>query len=444
MTKARMTAGKIIAAALLSLVFSATSYGLDIKKKVLPSGLTVLHVEKHNLPLVMATMLVKASHVDEPEEKAGLANIALILLTQGTKTRTASEISEEMDFIGAGIGQSITSDYSTVSLSVLKKDIAKGFDVFSDVIVNPSFQEAEILRKKDLVKGSLKSHEEEPSYLAERAFKKAVYGAHPYGRHAEGLIETIDGISRDDIVKFHGDYYVPNNCVLAVVGDLTDAELDGLLDKYFGKWKKAEVRKKKYEIPQVKGKKVIKLQKDLTQATIYLGGLGVRRDNPDFYKISVMNYILGGGGFSSRLMNKIRDDLGLAYDVRSFFTSSLDKGLFQVSVQTKNASAGTVIKEIVGQMERIRTSQVSQSELEDSKAFLIGSFPGRIDTMRKIADFTVLLEFYGLGLDYMDKYPSYINSVTKEDVMEAAKKYTSLEDYVMTVVADQKKADIKE
>jgi zinc protease len=156
-----------------------------------------------------------------------------------------------------------------------------------------------------------------------------------------------------------------------------------------------------------------------------------------------MNYIFGGGGFSSRLMQSIRDEMGLAYDVNSFFSLNKEKGMFQIEVQTKNESAGLVISEIVKQMERIRKEPVSDEELEDAKSYLTGSFTRRLDTNRKIADFLAFVEFYNLGLDYIEKYPAYINSVTKEDVLRVARKYLNPENYVLIVVANQKKADLK-
>ncbi|MBT9537744.1 MAG: insulinase family protein, partial [Nitrospirae bacterium] len=334
-------------------LLSADVYALDANKKILPNGLTVLHSEKHNLPIVMITMIVKAGLLDEPKEKAGLANLTADLLDEGTKSRKASEISEEIEFIGAGLGASAGSDYTTITLSVLKKDIEKGFELFSDIILNPVFAQEEIERKKELIKGSLKQREEDPSFLAERSFKKEAFGEHPYGRLVEGSTETLSEITREDLLRFHSKYFIPNNAMLSVVGDLTPAELNSLIKKYLDSWKIAELPEKKiHPMNEEKTKKAVKIDRDVTQATIIIGHLGISRDNPDYYAVSVMNYILGSGGFSSRLMQKIRDELGLAYDVRSFFTASKGKGLFQAEVQTKNESANTATEEILKQIEK--------------------------------------------------------------------------------------------
>ncbi len=421
-----------------------SAYALDANKKILPNGLTVLHSEKHNLPIVMITMIVKAGLLDEPNEKAGLAYLTAELLDEGTKNRKSAEISEEIEFIGAGLGASAGSDYTTITLSVLKKDIEKGFELFSDIILNPVFAQEELERKRELIKGSLKQREEDPSFLAERSFKKEVFGEHPYGRLVEGSTETLSEITREDLLRFHPKYFIPNNAMLSVVGDLTPGELNSLIKKYLASWKIAELPERKiHPMNEEKTKKAVKIDRDVTQATIIIGHLGISRDNPDYYAVSVMNYILGSGGFSSRLMQKIRDELGLAYDVRSFFTASKEKGLFQAEVQTKNESANTAIEEIVKQIEKIREEKVSDEELSGAKDYLTGSFPRRLDTSRKIADFLATVEFYNLGLDYAEKYASYINAVTKEDVQRVAGKYLDAENFVLIVVANQKKAELK-
>jgi zinc protease len=418
-------------------------HALDIKRTVLPNGLTVLHVERHNLPIVMVTLLVKASPLDEPPEKAGLANLTAELLTEGTKKRKATDISEDIEFIGASLDASADNDYTLVTLSVLKKDIEKGFELFSDIVLNPTFPEDEIARNKDLIKGSLKQSEEEPSFVASRAFKKAVYGELPYGRLVTGSAETIDAIGKGDILRFHAELYRPNNAFLSVVGDLTGDELTLLIGKFLSGWKAGDIPKRAALPESVKKRETILIDKDLTQANIILGHGGVSRGNPDYYAVSVMNYILGGGGFSSRLMQTVRDEMGLAYDIHSFFAPYKEGGLFEVTVQTKSESANTVISVIDEQLKKMRAEKITDQELEDAKAYLTGSFPRKLDTNRKIATFLAGLEFYGLGLDYVEKYPFFIKSLTSDDVQRVAKKYLDAVDLVTVVVGKQSKISLK-
>ena len=418
------------------------AHALDIKRSVLSNGLTVLYVERHNLPIVMVSLLVKASPLDESPDKAGLANLTAELLTEGTVKRKATDISEDIEFIGASLGASTSEDYTFLSLSVLKKDVERGFDIFSDVVRNPTFPDEEIRRNKELIKGSLKQSEEEPSFVAAKAFKNAVYGDLSYGRLIRGSIETLDRITRDEIVRFHSDFYRPNNAVLSVVGDLTEDELSALIKEFLSPWQRGDVIKRaSVEKPQNK-KRTLLIDKELTQANIIVGHAGIRRGNPDYYAVSVMNYILGGGGFSSRLMQTVRDEMGLAYDIHSFFAPYKEGGLFEVGVQTKNESSKTVISEIYAQMNRIKKDKVSEQELDDAKAYLTGSFPRKLDTNRKIADFLVAIEFYELGLDYVDKYPQYIKAVTGDDVLRVAGKYLDTLDMVTVVVGKQSKISL--
>ncbi len=418
---------------------------LDAKRTELPNGLVVLHSENHNLPIVMVTAIVKAGQVHESEAKAGTAYLVAELITEGTKNLTSKDISEEIDFIGASLDAGAGADYTTLALSVLKKDLKKGFALFADVLLNPSFPEDELVRVRERAKGFLAQQEEDPSFLADRAFRKEVFGSHPYGRLVEGSPASLDAITRDDLVRFHSDFFVPNNAILSVAGDLTPEELKSLLEEHLGAWKtKALPEKCTMPLHRRDEKKVVRIDKDLTQANILLGNIGISRDNPDYYAVSVLNYILGGGGFASRLMRSIRDTMGLAYDVHSVFPSFREGGMFKVGVQTKNESAHEAISEILRQMRQIRSEPVSDSELADAKAYLTGSFLRRLDTNRKIADFLASVEFYNLGMDYVTKYADYINAVTKEDVLRVARKYLDPEQYVLVIVANQKKVELKE
>ncbi|MBL7032281.1 MAG: insulinase family protein [Nitrospira sp.] len=447
-----MNAHKLTKAVLLTLLinslfllFHSPVHALEVNRKVLDNGMVLMMVERHNLPIVKVTVGFNAGNLNEPEDKAGLASLTAGMLTEGTKTRAAQQISEEIEFVGGSVGASGGGDYATADLSILKKDLDLGFELLSDIILNPVFPDEEITKRKERVKGSLKSMEDDPGFLASREFKKAVFGTHPYGRLQTGTVETLDNIERQDLVDFHSAYYLPNNAVMSVVGDITYEEVEALIEKYFGEWHAGELKAADLpEISFVKERKTITLDKDLTQANVILGHIGVSRDDPDYYAISVMNYILGGGGFASRLMDNIRDEKGLVYSIHSYFAANKYGGSFQVGLQTKNESANIAVEEILKEIEKIRTEPVLDSELSDAKSFLTGSFPMRIDMSRKIASFLVAVEYHGLGADYIEKYPGYINSVTKKDILRVAKKYLDPENFTLVVVANQQEAALKE
>ncbi len=418
---------------------------VEARREVRPDGLVLLHAERSHLPLVEITLLVKASPCDEPPEKAGLAGLVAGLLLEGTKTRTSEQVSEELEFLGADLDVSVEKDYTTITLSVLKRDLEKGFEIFSDVLLNPLFPEEEIQREKELTKGALRQSEEDPEFIASRSFNSALYGDHPYGRLVEGSPESLDAISRDDILRFYRAFYRPNNAILAVAGDVSREELAGLLEKYLSRWMPATPpRIEPPPVEEPKDRVVITINRNLTQANILLGSLGIERSDPDYYALSVMNYILGGGGFASRLMTRIRDEMGLAYDVYSRFSPGRYRGPFEVGVQTKNESAKTVIDVILEEMARIGEEPVSDEELRDAKAYLTGSYPLRLDTLSKISAFLALTEFYRLGTDYDERYGKLISSVTKEDVLRVAREYLDPERYILVVVADLEKAGFRQ
>jgi zinc protease len=227
------------------------------------------------------------------------------------------------------------------------------------------------------------------------------------------------------------------------VGDATEKEITTLLNGYFGTWQKKELPLLPSVQPPSLDKTVVqKIDKPITQANIDMGHIGISRENPDFYACVVMNYILGGGGFTSRLMDNIRDNKGLAYDVHSGFAAQKEPGAFTITIQTKNESANEVIAETLKEVRRMQAEPVSLKELNDAKAYLTGSFPLRMDTSVKIAGMLTSIENFNLGLDYPRKYQALIDAVTREDVQRVAKKYLHPDAMMIVVVADQEKAKI--
>lgn len=426
-----------------SIVVDQGGTDLNVDRYMLDSGLTVLHVKRDNLPVVRATLLIRSGASREPAKLSGLASLTASLLTEGTKSRNSTEISQEVEFIGASLGASAGADFSTVSLSVLRKDMDKVFELMSDVLLRPTFPRKEIKRKKAQVKGALRQRREDPGYLASVEFNGLVYGEHPYGRKVSGTEKSIDSIGRGDIRDFYRNYYVPNNAILSVVGMISPEELGGLIEKYLSDWAPAEIPSPKLTAPRSAKPGLRTIDRDLTQATILMGHLGVPRLHPDYYSLQVMNYILGGGGFSSRMMDRLRDQLGLTYGVYSSFSSNREAGSFFVNIKTKNNSAAQAMDEIRKLIEGMRAEGVTADELSAAKAYLTGSFPRRIDTMGEIASFLANVEYYGLGLDYPAKYAERINAVTLEDVKRVAREHIKEDGLIIVIVASQKKAGLE-
>ncbi len=405
-------------------------------REVLANGITLLHAERKALPIITVVVAIKGGSILESPEKAGLSNLVADLLNEGTTTRSASDISEAIEFVGGSLHASGGADFVTVSLSVLKKDIDLGLDLLSDIILNPAFKAEEIERQRNILKNSIIQQNEDPGIVASKAFLEKVFGSHPYGWPVTGTVNSIDAITREDIIAFHKSTYVPNNAIVTVVGDIDNKTVKRLLNNYFSDWKHKTVRIPSLPVPEsFDGPRVVKIQKNITQANIIFGHVGIKRSNPDYFAISVMNYILGGGGFSSRLMDVIRDNKGLSYDVHSIFSSQKYGGNFHIALQTKNRSAGTAVDIILSELERIRTYPVLDKELHDAKSYLTGSFPLRIDSNRKMARYLTAIEYYGLGLDYAATYKKRIDAVSRDDVLRVAKKYLDSKNYVLVFVA---------
>jgi len=424
-----------------ALVYAAEPIG---KRIVLDNGMILLLSEKHDIPMVTMNMAIKAGSMVEPADKPGLASITASLLTQGTAKRTANQISREIDFVGGSLSASGGDDFASVSLRVLKKDLRTGLDLLSDVLLNPVFDQKEIDRTVKETLAEIQRQKEEPDSIAGDAFAKMVFGDHPYGKTNDEVAAYLPKLVRHEVIDFHAIRYSPNDTIIAVVGDVSEQEIKQLLKEYFKSWKNKEQPPQSLAQQPVREKTTVqKIDKNITQANIAMGHIGISRENPDYYAVLIMNYILGGGGFSARLMDNIRDNKGLAYDVHSSFSARKEPGAFSVSIQTKNESANEVIEETLKEIRRMQRELVSESELADAKAYLTGSFPLKMDTSAKIAGMLTSIEIYGLGLDYPQTYPGLINKVTRERIQEVAKKYLQPDKMAIVVVANQEKAKLK-
>jgi zinc protease len=411
---------------------------------VTPNGMTVLVVEQPALPIVQFHALIKAGSAQDPPGKAGLANLVADLLDEGTARRNAKQIAEEIEFVGGALAAKAHEDFTTVSARVLKKDTELGFDLLADVLLHPSFPPKELARVRSQVLGEITSEKDAPDLIAGKAFNEIVFDGHPYRWPVNGTERSLPTITRADLEKFYAGEYRPNQTILSIVGDITAEQARALVAKHFASWKQAPPPPRAARAPALADKPSVRLiEKDLTQATIMLGHVGISRANPDFYAVTVMNYILGAGGFSSRLMDSIRDKQGLAYGVGSAFDARLMPGAFLVSLQTRNETANQAITGVLKELNAIRDAPVTDEELADAKAYIMGSFPLRFDTTAKLAEVLGQVEFYGLGLNYFTDYPSWIEKVTSDDVLRVAKQYLRPDRYALVVVGNQAKAKVK-
>ncbi|HSN05358.1 MAG TPA: pitrilysin family protein [Nitrospira sp.] len=433
------------AAALLCVAAPALAADITPVKVTTANGMTVLVLEQHFLPIVEIHALVKAGSAQDPPDKAGVANLAASLLDEGTTTRSSKQLAEQIDFVGGSLEARAGEDFTTVSARVLKKDLDLGFTLLADILMHPAFPRQEFERVRGQILGEMSSDNDDPGTVAMRAFNQLVFHNHPYRWPVNGTEETVARITLADVQAFYAREYLPNQVILTVVGDVTVEQATALVQTYFGTWKKGMSPARTTKKPAPVEKKAVQLiEKDLTQSTILLGHGGISRNNPDFYAITVMNHILGAGGFSSRLMDSIRDKQGLAYGISSHYDARAMPGSFWINLQTRTEATNQAITGVLSEIKAIRESPVSDQELSEAKTFLMGSFPLRLDSTAKLAQVLAQVEFYGLGFEYFSQYPKWIERVTKEDVQRVARQYLDPNRYALVVVGNVAKAKVRQ
>lgn len=427
----------------LGLLGSASQTMPPVQRTVLPNQLVLLVSEEHSLPVVTWQLLVDAGSWRDPPGEEGLSHLTAKGLLWGTSTHTGAAIQEELDFMGASLSAAASRDYATLSLRVLKKDLGRGLELFTEALTQPIFPDDELHREAEKTVAAIHAEEDQPGEVAEKTFQKALFPTNPYGHPVEGTPASIAKLTREAVMRFYRSYYYPNNAVLAVVGDITVEEVQAKLRPQLTTWPMGDIPATTSAPAFEPGPKTITIDRDIAQAHIILGHVGPSRENPDFYALSVMNYLLGGGSFASRLVEEIRDKRGLAYSVASFFEAGKLPGAFQIVLQTKNTSAQEAISLAVQQMERMRTELVPERELEAAKKALIGSFPLRLATQAQLATFFTRVEYYGLGLDYPAKYPSLIKSISRQDVLRVAQAYLHPKHSILVIVAKLQEAGMQ-
>lgn len=428
--------GILIAVMLAAITSGAAANPLQHERQTLPNGAVLLVSEQRNVPMVVVQILLDAGARRDPAGKEGLANLTADLLTEGAGKRTASEISDTIDFIGASLSSGAGVDTATVGLTVVRKDLDTGLGLLADVLLRPAFPAAEVERRREAVLASMKANEDQPGYVAGRAFTEMLFRGEPYGHLAHGTPAGVKATTRKDILDFYRQHYRPERAIITVVGDITAADAVAMFGKVLADWKPGTEATFDYPDQPAPAATVIKIQRPVTQANVILGHMGVARADADYYAIEVMNFMLGGGGFGSRLLDRIRTKGGLAYSVGSGFSTPQFPGSFRIVLQTKNETAGQAIALACEEVERIRREPVTDEELSNAQLYLTGSFPLQLDSNAEIASFLTEIEFFGLGADYADAYAKRIKAVTKEDILRVARKHLRPEDISLVVLGD--------
>ncbi len=435
----RCTLTSILALILLAggVVMAAEQIVLPpINTKVLDNGLKIVTIENHEQPVISISLMVKSGSAMDPADKAGLASLTADLLRRGTTTRSANDVSAAIDYVGGTLGAGSDLDASYVRSSVLTKHFDVGLDLLSDVVLNPTFPEEEVERQRKQLIAGLMAQKDDPNAIVNEQYALHLFGKHPYGKPQGGTIESVSEITVDDLKNFWQVNYVPNNSVLFVAGDVKPKEIFDKVSKKFGGWKKGEIPGHDFPSPPMRdGMSIVLINKpDATQSSIKIGHLGVDRYNPDLFSIRVMNYILGGGGFVSRLMSEVREDRGLTYDIRSQFTYNRYPGEFTVTTFTNTDSTAKAIIAAIEQIKKLRSEGVTQEELSETISFYEGYFPRIFETPRQVTDQMETVELYGLDQNYLTDYLKNVAAVTTDAARKAAEDYIHPERFLIVVV----------
>ena len=397
--------------------------GRDVERAVLDNGLILYLYEDHRIPLLNLSAVIRCGSIFDPPEKDGLSGIVgTVMRNGGAKTISGDSLNIIMEYIGGSLETGISSERGSASLSVLPKDIDLGLSLFADLIRNPLFPQDKIDLAKSDIKNNIKRRNDSPGNVVGRHFSNMIYGDHPFGRALEWA--SVKGITQQDLIDYHRKFFNPNNIMIGISGDFNKAEMVEKIKKYLGDWPKSDTPIPAYPEVEVEYHPgVYEIWKDINQAFLRIGHLGIKRDNPDRYAVQLLNFILGGS-FTSRLTLKVRADEGLAYHVGSSFpTGSRDYSAFSVDCQTKGATAYKATRLITDEIEKIRKDGVSESELKDAGDATINSLAFNFDTAHKIVMNLLSLEYDGYPADYYKGYFDFYRKVTRDDIKRVAQKY---------------------
>ena len=411
---------------------------------VLGNGMVVYLVEDHELPTISVSAMVRTGDRWEPVEKAGLASIAgTVMRTGGTLARKGDQLDEELDRLGASVETGIGEDSGNASVSVLKEDIDTGLSILADILQHPAFPQDKIDLAKITEREVIARRNDDAGQIASREFDRMLFGKNSaYGHMPE--YATIDSITQADLIAFHKQFFQPENIMLGAWGDFKAEEMRAKIEKTLGGW--ARGGQAKPLVPEMepgsrKRAGIYAINKDdVNQSTVYMGFIGGKRNDPDYYALTVMNVVLGGG-FSSRLMNHVRSDQGLAYSVGSSWRAGWDRpGTFVAQGGTKSETTVKIVNSIRTELGKM-SEEVTDDELAKAKDAILKGFAFEFDSTGKIVLRLMTYDYFGYPSDYLQQYQANIEKVTKADVLRVATQYLKTDQLAILVLGKEKDFD---
>ncbi|MDD5299176.1 MAG: pitrilysin family protein [Gallionella sp.] len=412
---------KSILIAMLCCVATAALATPSIQHWQSASGAKVLFVENHDIPMLDVSVGVPAGSGFDAADKSGVAGLTHHLLDLGAEGLSEDDISRGMADIGAQFGGSFDQDRAGISLRTLSSaaERDKALGIMARVLQSPLFPEAVLTREKVRVIAALKEAETKPESIASKAFQKAVYGAHPYALPASGEITSVEKITAQDLSNFYRAHYRAGSAVVAIMGDVTRAEAEAIAQQLTAKLPSTGAPSALPDVALQIPASEQRIAHPASQSHILVGAPGIARNDPDYFPLYVGNHILGGGGFVSRLMNEVREKRGLAYSVYSYFMPLKQPGAFQLGLQTKKEQADEALQLVRNTLAEFIAKGPTEKELLSAKQNIVGGFPLRIDSNRKILDYLSAIGFYDLPLTYLDDFTHKIEQVSVAQIRAA-------------------------
>jgi zinc protease len=429
---------RALLAALLWLVSFAAFATPTIEHWTLANGARVYFVESRNLPMVALNVVFDAGSARDPQAQNGLAMLTSGLLNEGTGELDADAIAAAFEGLGAEYGSNSDRDMAGSSLRSLsdRKLLDPALDLFARLIAAPSFPAASLERERARALLGLKQAQQSAGDVAAKAFMAQLYAGHPYALPPDGSEAGLKAIGRDDLVAFHARHYVGRNAVLALIGDVSKREARTIAERVLGRLPAGEAAaplpRVADVVPRARAERVI--AHPSTQSHVLIGEVGMSRSDPDYFPLFVGNYVLGGGGFVSRLMKAVRDERGLSYSVYSYFQPLREPGPFLLGLQTKNSQQAEAVRVARRVLAEFAAQGPTAEELAAAKKNLTGGFPLRIDSNRKIAEYLTVIGFYGLPLSYLDDFIPRVEAVTAEQIRDAFRRRIHPEHMVTVIV----------
>jgi len=411
----------------------------DVTRRTLANGLRLLVAENHNAPLVAIRTLVHSGAEHDTAELAGLASLTSELLDEGAGSRDAVRLAEDLGLLGASLGSGVDWDASYVSVDVLSRNFDEAFAILADVDRQPLLPPSSLERVRSERLMELLQQRDEPASIAAKRFSSLIYGTGAYGNTTIGNPESVGRITADDVRRFYTAHFVPNNSSIIVAGDVTTAQVLEAVERLFADWKRADVPPRPVIAPQTyDGSRIYLIDRPTAvQSEIRVGHLGVARSTEDYFALSVMNALLGGV-FNSRINLNLREKHGYTYGARSAFAFRRQAGPFVVSAPVRNEVTRESVHELLGELRRIRTGDVEQRELDDTKNYLMGVFPATVQSAGDVAGRLIDMELYDLSHDYFDRYRENIAAVSKESVERVAARHIDPDRAVIVIVGNAK------